>query len=321
MIAATVSQALFLDKRGDDEEVSKEAVMAEDLKARWPRMVKPPQLDEYAERYAEFFKFERRDGILEVRMHTNDGPWTQDWAGHNAFGRVFQEIGTDSENEVIILTGTGDVWFDSHPSLAVPVTSIDETIQIFYDSVKEMENLIFGIDVPTIAAVNGPAPGHSQIAIACDITLCSDRTVFVDPHFLSGRPPGDGLGLTYQELMGTKRAAYNLYTSQLIDAQAALDLGLVSEVVPHDQLRDRAWTLAEMIMRRPRAARRATHAIISRPWKQRLVSDFGFQLMHQFWGYRVDTMHAPPDYTTKVLDGDIADGAEWVASVHRAGER
>ena len=52
--------------------------MAEDLKARWPRMVKPPQLDEYAERYAEFFKFERRDGILEVRMHTNDGPWTQD---------------------------------------------------------------------------------------------------------------------------------------------------------------------------------------------------------------------------------------------------
>ena len=156
---------------------------------------------------------------------------------------MFQEIGTDSENEVIILTGTGDVWFDSHPSLAVPVTSIDETIQIFYDSVKEMENLIFGIDVPTIVAVNGPAPGHSQIAIACDITLCSDRTVFVDPHFLSGRPPGDGLGLTYQELMGTKRAAYNLYTSQLIDAQAALDLGLVSEVVPHDQLSDRAWTI------------------------------------------------------------------------------
>ena len=138
--------------------------MAEDLSARWTRMIKPPQLDEYAERYAEFFKFERRDGILEVRMHTNDGPWTQDWAGHNAFGRVFQEIGTDPENEVIILIGTGDVWFAADPSVLLPVTSSDETVQIFYDSMKEMENLIFGIDVPTIAAVNGPAPGHSQVA-------------------------------------------------------------------------------------------------------------------------------------------------------------
>ena len=288
--------------------------MAEDLSARWPRMVKPPQLDEYAERYAEFFKFERRDGILEVRMHTNDGPWTQDWAGHNAFGRVFQEIGTDPENEVIILIGTGDVWFSADPSVLLPVTSSDETVQIFYDSVKEMENLIFGIDVPTIAAVNGPAPGHSHIAIACDITLCSHKAVFVDPLFLSGRPPGNGLGLTFQELVGTKRAAYLLYTSQLIDAQAALGLGLVNEVVPHDQLRDRAWTLAEQIMRRPRAARRATHAIISRPWKQRLVSDFGFQLMHEFFGHRVDSMHATADHAATVLDGDIA---EWMASLHR----
>ena len=58
----------------------------------------------------------------------------------------------------------------------------------------------------------------------------------------------------------------------------------------------------------------ATHAIISRPWKRRLVNDFGFHLMHEFFGYRVDNMHAPADSTATVLDGEIA---EWMASVHR----
>jgi hypothetical protein len=67
----------------------------------------------------------------------------------------------------------------------------------------------------------------------CDITLCADHAVLFDPHFGDlGAVPGDGQGLTFQELMGLKRAAYYLYASDKIDAQTAREIGLVNEVVP-----------------------------------------------------------------------------------------
>ncbi|MCE7002714.1 enoyl-CoA hydratase-related protein [Kibdelosporangium philippinense] len=88
--------------------------------------------------------------------------------------------------------------------------------------------------------------------------------------------------------MGTKRAAYYLYTSGQIDAATALELGLVNEVLPTDELLPRAWQIAEMIMTKPRAARRLTHAIVQRPWKRRLVQDFGFGLTHEMFGISAD---------------------------------
>jgi enoyl-CoA hydratase/carnithine racemase len=72
---------------------------------------------------------------------------------------------------------------------------------------------------------------------------------------------------------------------------------MVSEVVPREQLLDRAWQLAEMIVLRPPAARRMTHAIASRPWKQRVVSDFSMQLHSQAAAVLLDGAQAgrPPD--------------------------
>jgi enoyl-CoA hydratase/carnithine racemase len=107
--------------------------------------------------------------------------------------------------------------------------------------------------------------GHTEIALLCDITLCTEDSTIIDPHFLTGVAPGNGQHLSYQELMGTKRAAYYLYTSEQINARQALELGLVNEVLPAERLLPRAWEIAEMIMERPRATRRLTHAIIQHP--------------------------------------------------------
>jgi enoyl-CoA hydratase/carnithine racemase len=268
-----------------------------ELTDKWGDLVDRPRFDDYAKKFADYFAMRRIDGVVELRMHTKDGPFVSTMGGHNALGQAWQEIGNDPDNHVIILTGTGDQWmtadlgahFDEPANERPPV----ETAEAFSDARRLLEQLIFSIDVPTIAAVNGPGL-HTEFALACDLTICTEDTAFLDGHFAAAMAPGDGQGLTFQETIGTKRAAYHLYTGLPIDASSALAWGLVNEVVSSDRLLQRAWELAESIMSAPINARRMTHAIVSRPWKRRVVDDFGFHLSHELCGIVGDRLGSPP---------------------------
>ncbi|WP_314408331.1 enoyl-CoA hydratase/isomerase family protein [Streptomyces kroppenstedtii] len=256
----------------------------ESLNDRWAGHVPPTPLEEYSKRYSDFFTMERRDGILEVRMHTDGGTYVHNWAAHNAWNRVWQDIGNDQENEVLILTGTGDRWFSGSPSKVWKKPLHEEgseyIYQQLYDASKLVENFVSSLEIPTIAAINGPGV-HTEFALLCDVTLAAEDADLMDPHFLAGTAPGDGLGLVLQALMGTKRAAYYVYTGQSIPAPKALELGLVNEVLARDALLERAWELAEAMMERPRFARRMTHAILARPWQKLISEDLGFHIAHQ----------------------------------------
>ncbi|WP_426502378.1 enoyl-CoA hydratase/isomerase family protein [Dactylosporangium sp. McL0621] len=269
--------------------------------ARTGGYVPRPRFESYAEKYADYFVMQRRDGIIELRMHTGGGPAQFGFGAHNAWGQAWQEIGNDPDNEVLILTGTGEHW------LTLPVQDGDAAERTralmrearpdgfayehtYYDAIKLLENFVFGIDIPTIAAINGPSIAHTEVALLCDITLAAETATIVDPHLPTGVAPGDGQQLTLQELLGTKRAAYHLYTGEPIGARQALELGLVNEVLPAGQLLPRAWAIAESIMRSPRSARRLTHAIAQRPWKRRLVDDLGFGVAHEMFGISADRL-------------------------------
>ncbi|WP_041984225.1 enoyl-CoA hydratase/isomerase family protein [Streptomyces sp. AcH 505] len=272
------------------------AAIPDDWQARNGRYVPTPRFDDYAEKYADYFTMSRDNGVIELTMHTDGGPAAYGMGMHNAWGQAWLDVGRDPENEVLILTGTGDHWLapvdrarfaemmrEPHPD--------NHAYRTYYDGLKLLENLISGIDIPTIAAVNGPSgSGHTEIALLCDITLCAEEATFADSHLLAGAAPGDGMHLVLQELLGTKRAAYYLYTGKPIDAAAALELGLVNEVLPAPQLLPRARELAAAIRSRPTAARRLTHAVVSRPWKRRLVEDFGFGLAHEMFGISADKL-------------------------------
>ncbi|MEV1168178.1 enoyl-CoA hydratase/isomerase family protein [Nonomuraea sp. NPDC049784] len=264
----------------------------EDWQARNGRYVSTPRFEDYSEKYADHFAMTRRDGVIELRMHTDGGPAVYGMGMHNAWGQAWQEVGNDPDNEVLILTGTGD-WLKPAPADRLAEMMREPrpdhfAYRTYYDAMKLLENLIHAVDIPTIAAVNGPSPGHTEFALLCDITLASEDATFSDTHLLAGTAPGDGMHLGLQELLGTKRAAYYLYTGAEIDARTALDLGLVNEVLSREKLLPRAWELAEAIRSRPKAARRLTHAIVSRPWKRRLVEDFGFGLAHEMFGISAD---------------------------------
>jgi len=266
----------------------------DDWHARAGGYVPTPSFDAYAQKYSQHFVMSRRDGIIELRMHADGGPAQFDFAVHNAWAQAWQEVGNDPENEVLIITGTGDQWLGIAETAAGLIQSSrprDFAYEhTYYDATKLLENFVFGIDIPTIAAINGPSVAHTEFALLCDITLAAETATIVDPHLLAGAAPGDGQQLTLQELIGTKRAAYHLYTGRPIDARQALELGLVNEVLPADRLLPRAWELAETIMKAPRAARRLTHAIAQRPWKRRLVQDLGFGIAHQMFGMQADRL-------------------------------
>jgi enoyl-CoA hydratase/carnithine racemase len=244
-----------------------------------------PSFEEYQDKYKDRIHMERRDGVILLRMHTNGGPVVWGMEMHRVLIQAWQDVGSDPGNDLMILTSTDPYW----------IGRVDETeekdLSFAYDlyyrgATKLIENLIFNVDMPTIAAVNGPGY-HTELALLCDITICCEEAVFQDGHFLIGFVPGDGQLLTFQELIGTKRSAFALYTGQKIDATTALAWGLVNEVVAKDKLLDRAWELAATIMRQPRATRCLTHHLLTRPWKQRLINDFQAHITHEGYGLHV----------------------------------
>lgn len=256
-----------------------------------PDFVSRPRLEEYREKYARHFTMERRDGILEVRMHHDGKGASYGYPLHSAWPQLWIDIGNDLDNEVLIFSGTGDKWIaDFDQELAeMPLSELPEDTyfdHLYSDQMKVLESLIFNIDIPTIACINGPGM-HTEFALLCDITLCAEHAEIFDPHFGHGLVPGDGQGLAFQELMGPKRAAYYMYTGEMITAETARDLGLVNEVMPLDQLLPRAWEIAGKIMQTPRSIRRLSSAVVRRQWKRRLVQDQGFHLAYEAFGVRL----------------------------------
>jgi enoyl-CoA hydratase/carnithine racemase len=248
--------------------------------------VPTPRLEEYAERFRDYFTFERRDdGVLLVRAHTRGDSVRLSVENHRALGQMLKTVGADPDNEILILGGTGDDFMMASEPDGFELEEEDLAYWAYEYAYKDgrinVSSLVNDLEIPTIGVLNGPG-FHTEICLMCDISICSSDAVIFDLHYDIGSVPGDGIHSCFQELLGVKRAAYALLTGQAIDAQTALDYGMVNEVVPAEQLFDRAWRLADQIMSQPRTTRRLTTQIVRRPWRQRITNDldggFGIQM-------------------------------------------
>src|SRR5208282_1965159 len=100
---------------------------------------------------------------------------------------------------------------------------------------------LLDIEVPIVAAVNGPALVHAEIPVLSDIVIAAESAEFQDaPHFPNGIVPGDGVHVVWPLVLGTNRGRYFLLTGQKLSAREAQTLGVVSEVVSRDKLLARA---------------------------------------------------------------------------------
>lgn len=218
-------------------------------------------------------------GVLEVQMHTNGGPLVFTGQTHTDLVDAFYAISRDRDNAVVILTGTGDEWIAQidFPSLG-DVTNPRVWDQIYWEGKKVLQNLL-DIEVPVIAAINGPALLHSEYALLSDIILASESAVFQDmPHLTGGIVPGDGVHVVWPLVLGPQRGRYFLLTQQKLTAQEALSLGVVNEVMAADALLPRARELAAQIARIPLLTRRYTRVAMTQRLKRQVLDDVGYGL-------------------------------------------
>lgn len=232
----------------------------------------------YFTRYENLVMSRDERGVVEVRWHSNGGPLKWDARSHREFVDAFYDIGRDRRNRVVILTGTGDEWLvqvdrEGMAELAQPwVWS-----RIFLDGRRIMENLL-DIEAPVICAINGPARLHTELALLCDTVLCTPATVFQDRHLEWGIVPGDGVHIVWPAVLGPVRGRHFLMHSQKIDAQEALRLGVVNEILPQEKLMARARELAAALAARPTLALRYSRVLFSEPFKRLVRADAGFGL-------------------------------------------
>jgi enoyl-CoA hydratase/carnithine racemase len=108
------------------------------------------------------------------------------------------------------------------------------------------------------------------------LVIASEDAGFKDaPHLLNGLAPGDGMQIVWPRLLGLNRAKYFLFTGQEIDAKTALALGVVNEVLPKEEVPNRAWELARQLLEYPRLARRFAREVMNQELKEAMVSNLG----------------------------------------------
>jgi enoyl-CoA hydratase/carnithine racemase len=248
--------------------------------------IDPPKFEEYKERFKDFFLLDRRDdGVLLAEAHTLGGPVQLSVQNHRALGQLLKTVGADPENEVLILTGSGDEFMMDSDPRGFELEQEDLEYWAYEYAYKDgrinVSSLVNDLEIPTIGVVNGSG-FHSEILLMCDLTIMADDARIYDLHYGISSVPGDGIHSAFTELLGVKRAAYALLTGEAFDAETALDYGMVNEIHPREKLLDRAYTLADHIMGQPRTVRRLSTQIIRRPWKKRIVDDldggFGIQM-------------------------------------------
>ena len=248
-------------------------------------------LEEYSEKFKEFFKMKRKNSILEVAFHTNGGAMKWDMETHRAIIPAFFDINCDPDNEVVILTGTGDAFLgeiSQEGMLRQGFTSFGthQAYDIFYYDQTREPLALLELKIPVIAAINGPSIVHAELVLLNDIVICSENTYFQEAHWaLQGIVPGDGVHTLFRELLGPNRGRYFLYMGNKIYAEEALQLGLVSEVLPQDKLLDRAWEIAETIfMTKDRIQRRLTRSLLIQPWRELFVKELNSGMAHESFG-------------------------------------
>lgn len=223
------------------------------------------KFDDYAQKF-QTIRFRREDGILEMTLHTNGDSLRMGPVPHTEMEQAFLDIGRDPENQVIILTGAGAEF--TGPAItpatgrSVPKLTPEQWMKLGSEAKRFTMNML-AIEVPMIAAVNGPSLRHAELPLMCDIVLAAEEAAFQDSHFRRGMVPADGVNVIFPMLMGLGRARYFLVTAQMLSAKEALQYGLVNEVLSREKLLPRAWELAREIMKTHEIVRRYTRVMLS----------------------------------------------------------
>ncbi|MDB6061704.1 MAG: crotonase [Verrucomicrobiaceae bacterium] len=231
----------------------------------------------YFDRYPTIH-FERdAQGILLMRLHSNDGPVVYSSQHHSDWCGAFHDVGCDRGNKVVILTGTGDEFITQF-GWDKQLSTAEDWDETYWEGKNMLRNLL-NIEVPIIGVVNGPATIHAELAVLSDITLAATHATFQDmPHTTFGVVPGDGVHIVWQDLLGSNRGRYFLLTGQTLSAEEAFNLGVINEILPPDQLLPRAYAVAHKLAALPVLTLRYSRVALTQRLRRLLEENLGYGL-------------------------------------------
>jgi len=214
--------------------------------------------------------------LVEQRAHvaivTMNRPESRNPLGDEGDGDEFTEVmgrfNADYGVRCVILTGAGPAFSaggnvkEMKERVAGPQSAV-AIRERYRRNIHLIARALQGLDVPLIAAVNGPAVGLGcDVTCMADIRIASDKARFGVTFLRLGLVPGDGGAWLLPRVIGMARASELLYTANLIDAATAAEWGLVNRVVPHEALMDEALALANRIAEQPPHSLRMAKALL-----------------------------------------------------------
>ena len=194
-------------------------------------------------------KYAKQSHIARLTLNRPSAGNAVDGIMDGEIADICREINADDEIYIVVITGAG-------PDFCRGVESGSEGT--FHPAAS-----LAGIDCPVIASVNGDALGIGlEMALSCDIRIASDRARFSLPQLAEAHLPADGGTQRLPRIVGPGKALELLLTANTFTAAEALEIGLVSKVVPADALAVETQKLAETVASRgPLALRYLKEAV------------------------------------------------------------
>ena len=262
-----------------------------------------------------FLKSERDGAILVLTMSQ---PETRNaLTGNTAVDEIVQacaQVTLDRSIRVVVLTGAGPV-FSSGGNVKDMQRYEKEGLspevirEEYRNGIQRLPKALYNLDVPVIAAVNGAAIGAGMdLTCMCDIRIASDKATFAESFVKVGIVPGDGGAWLLPRVVGMSKASEMAFTGDLLTAQEALACGLVSRVVPHEQLMEEALKLAARIAANPGGVLRMTKRLLREGERSTLESllemSAGYQAIAHMTGDHREAVRAFVEKRKPVFGND-----------------
>jgi len=207
---------------------------------------------------------EKGDGIATVTVNKPEVLNILDTPTVLEIERCFNELGKDDSVDVIIITGAGDKAFVAGGD--IKEMSVKTTIE-GREYGRNGQRACFTIEncpKPVIAAVNGFAlGGGTELAMACDIILASDRAKFGQPEVKLGITPGFAGTQRLPRIVGRGMGKELVLSGRMLDAEEALRIGLANRVIPHNELMEQAMEMARKIAENGQLAVRSCKELVN----------------------------------------------------------
>jgi enoyl-CoA hydratase/carnithine racemase len=210
-----------------------------------------------------------------------------------AFEAAVDDVNADTTIRAVILTGEGKIFSaggnvkEMADRTGMFGLGALEQRRAYIDGIQRIPRALDRLEVPLIAAVNGAAIGAGcDLALMCDIRIASERASFAESFVQLGLIPGDGGTWFLPRAVGYERAAEMTFTGERVDAATALQWGMVSRVVPHDDLLPQARALAERITANPAHALRMAKRLLRESRTGSLDSTLGMAAAMQPLAHR-----------------------------------